>query len=94
MSIEIKKSEKPVIYEDAKKMMEEIPVGLYVYDLLELDFEDLRNEKLDVRRQKLENLIQNAENFKSQISNLRLSEIIDFNNWEELHEIREKSRIA
>ena len=76
----------------SKKMMEEIPVGLYVYDLLELDFEDLRNEKLDVRRQKLENLIQNAENFKSQISNLRLSEIIDFNNWEELHEIREKSR--
>ena len=59
-------------------MMEEIPVGLYVYDLLELDFEDLRNEKLDVRRQKLENLIQNAENFKSQISNLRLSEIIEF----------------
>ena len=76
----------------SKKMMEEIPVGLYVYDLLELDFEDLRNEKLEVRRQKLENLIQNAENFKSQISNLRLSEIIDFNNWEELHEIREKSR--
>ena len=24
-----------------------------------------------------------------QISNLRLSEIIDFKNWEELHEIRE-----
>ena len=32
-------------------MMEEIPVGLYVYDLLELDFEDLRNEKLEFRRQ-------------------------------------------
>jgi ATP-dependent DNA ligase len=31
-------------------MMEEIPVGLYVFDLLELDFEDLRNEKLEIRR--------------------------------------------
>ncbi len=53
----------------SKKMMEEIPVGLYVYDLLELDFEDLRNEKLEIRRQKLENLIQNAENFR--ISNFK-----------------------
>jgi ATP-dependent DNA ligase len=26
------------------KIDKEIPVGLYVYDLLELDFEDLRNE--------------------------------------------------
>ncbi len=73
----------------SKKMQEEIPVGLYVYDLIELEFEDLRTQTLQHRREKLEQLIQNS---KFKIQNLKLSEIISFKKWDELPEIRQNSR--
>lgn len=70
-----------------KKMMEEIPVVVFVYDLLEFEGEDYRERPLAERRKKLEELLKNNSSEK-----LILSPIISFKGWNELTEIREKSR--
>ena len=54
-----------------KKMLEELPVHVFVYDLLELEFEDFRNKPLSERRFQLEQLIT-----RSPVERIRLSEII------------------
>lgn len=68
-----------------KKMLEEIPVGFFVYDCLEHNNIDLRNESLEYRRSILESIIE--EN-----SIIQLSEKISFADWQDLHQIREESR--
>lgn len=70
-----------------KKMMEEIPVQVFAYDMLELKGEDLREKPLSKRRKMLEELL--VQNQSTQIS---LSQIIKAENYNELKEIREKSR--
>lgn len=72
-----------------KKLMEEVPVGFYVYDLLEFDAQDLRLTSMEARRNQLEKL------FKENIINthlLQLSEVIEVDQWEDLHAIREGAR--
>lgn len=70
-----------------KKLLEEVPVGLYVYDILELNEVDLRQESMQERRIKLEQL------FTHNTSDiLKLSEIIDFKNWSELDALRNAAR--
>ena len=72
-----------------KKLMEEVPVGFFVYDLLELDGEDLRTKSMTNRRAFLEDLF--ARNpLDTQL--LQLSEIIQADKWEELHAIRNEAR--
>ncbi len=70
-----------------KKLLEEVPVGLYIYDILEWNGNDLREESMQKRRRILEGLF--LQNF-SKI--LYLSEIINFTNWNELDELRNKAR--
>lgn len=70
-----------------KKMLEEIPVAVFAYDLLEFEGEDYREKPLSQRRKKLEELLQNNPSEK-----IILSAIIPFHNWIELPEIRENSR--
>lgn len=70
-----------------KKMMEEIPVQVFAYDMLEFKGEDLREKPLSERRKMLEELL--VQNQNTQIS---LSQIIQAENYKELKEIREKSR--
>ena len=70
-----------------KKMMEEIPVQVFAYDMLEFKGEDLREKPLSKRRKMLEELL--VQNQNTQIS---LSQIIKAENYNELKEIREKSR--
>jgi DNA ligase-1 len=70
-----------------KKMLEEIPVGLYAYDLLELNGEDLRGKPLSERREKLETLIQTLGERV-----IRLSQIIQTDDWSQLATIREQAR--
>lgn len=70
-----------------KKMMEEIPIVVFVYDLLEFEGEDYREKPFVERRRKLEELLQNNLSEK-----IVLSSIIPFKEWNELPEIREKSR--
>ena len=70
-----------------KKLLGEVPVGLYIYDILEIDGVDLRQESMEQRRKKLEELFtRNTNNI------LKLSEIIDFKNWNELDDLRNAAR--
>lgn len=70
-----------------KKMMEEIPVRVFAYDMLEFKGEDLREKPLSERRKMLEDLLVQNQNTK-----ISLSQIIQAENYNELKEIREKSR--
>lgn len=71
----------------SKKLLEEIPVGFYVYDILELKEIDLRAKPLKERRTKLEKLIIGKEN-----DFLKLPKLIGFNHWDELDPIRNEAR--
>ncbi len=71
----------------SKKQLQEAPISFFVYDLLEYNYEDWREKPLTERRKKLEEIVQPIENHVIQIS-----PVIDFENWEELTALREKSR--
>lgn len=70
-----------------KKMLLEIPIQVFAYDLLELEGNDLREKPISSRRAMLEELLLNENP-----ENIRLSELIKFENWEDLNQIRENSR--
>lgn len=70
-----------------KKMLSEIPIQVFAYDLLELEGNDLREKTISARRVMLEELLLNQHPEK-----IRLSELIAFENWNELDQIRENSR--
>jgi DNA ligase 1 len=70
-----------------KKHLQEAPVGLFAYDLLELNGEDIRHLALSERRAALETLIVSL-----QLPWLQLSPIVSFSDWAELTTIREQSR--
>ncbi len=72
----------------SKKMLEEIPVGFYAYDLIEWNGEDVRHQPLSYRRSILENLLE-SKNLPSYIV---ISEKILFNDWDELDAIRNQAR--
>ncbi len=71
-----------------KKILENAPVVMRLYDLLEYDGEDLREKPQEVRREILDKL------YAALPSNalFQLSELVHYNSWEELAAIREKSR--
>ena len=72
-----------------KKNLEEAPVGFIAYDLLEWAGEDFREKPLQLRREKLEDLVQqlNRDFFQ-------LSKVLEFKEWNELTLLREQSRAA
>lgn len=70
-----------------KKMLTDIPIQVFVYDLLELEGNDLREKPISARRAMLEELLLNENPEK-----IQLSEVIEFENWEDLNQIREDSR--
>ncbi|MBL3547663.1 DNA ligase-1 [Chryseobacterium rhizosphaerae] len=70
-----------------KKMVSEIPIEVFVYDLLELENNDLREKPISSRRAMLEELLLNENP-----GNISISRAIDFQKWEELNAIRENSR--
>ncbi|OBX26561.1 DNA ligase-1 [Gelidibacter algens] len=72
----------------SKKMLEEIPVGFYGYDVLEWNGEDVRSEPLSYRRQLLEELLTS----ELKHDNVVISEIIEFQEWNELDAIRNSAR--
>ncbi|MGJ8594093.1 MAG: ATP-dependent DNA ligase [Aquaticitalea sp.] len=72
----------------SKKMLEEIPVGFYVYDLMEWNGEDVREKPLSYRR----NLLENLFNHKDKANDTILSEILTFEQWDDLNEFRNKAR--
>lgn len=72
----------------SKKLLEEVPIGFYAYDLLEYNGEDFRNSSLEKRRIHLEKIFSSIK----LPDHLKLSQIIDFNDWETLRPIREEAR--
>lgn len=69
------------------KMLEEVPVVVFAYDLLEWEGDDWRGKSLKERRIKLEALLdQNSP------GNLQLSQMIIVENWPHLKTVRENTR--
>ncbi|NNE31682.1 MAG: ATP-dependent DNA ligase [Winogradskyella sp.] len=71
-----------------KKLLEEVPIGFYAYDILEFNGNDIRSLPFATRRQTLENLF----NSISLPEHIKLSFIVKFNKWEALNAIRDNSR--
>jgi DNA ligase-1 len=71
----------------SRKQLQEAPISFFVYDLLEYNYEDWREKPLTERRKKLEEIIAPIHN-----NAIQISKIIDFNSWNELAELRKKSR--
>lgn len=70
-----------------KKMLEELPVCVFVYDLLEWQGQDIRLQPLKERRALLET---SFSNYKTK--QLQLSEIISTTTWEGLDDLRQNAR--
>lgn len=70
-----------------KKMMDELPVRVFAYDLLEWQGEDWRTKALQKRREKLETLFR-----QNPPDHLQLPAIISTTDWDELTSIRESAR--
>ncbi|WP_213279469.1 ATP-dependent DNA ligase [Chryseobacterium indologenes] len=70
-----------------KKMLSEIPIEVFAYDLLELENNDLREKPISARRALLEELLLNENP-----GNIKISKSLDFKKWEELDSLRENSR--
>ena len=71
----------------ARKQLQEAPIAFFVYDLLEYNYEDFRYKSLTERRIQLEKILSSIKNPVIQIS-----QIINFDTWKELEELRKKSR--
>jgi len=71
----------------SKSILTKAPVIFRVYDVLEFNGDDYREEPLENRKIKLNQLVKEAD---EQV--LMLSEEVTFSEWNELHEIREDSR--
>ncbi|WP_179345150.1 ATP-dependent DNA ligase [Winogradskyella ursingii] len=71
-----------------KKLLEEVPIGFYAYDIMEFNGDDIRETPFAERRKILETI------FNSIVlpAQLKLSFIVDFKKWEQLHAIRDNSR--
>jgi DNA ligase-1 len=70
-----------------KKQLQETPITFFVYDLIEYEGRDFRESTLVERRAILEKVV-SAANHPALI----LSPVIDFKSWEELTNVRMKSR--
>lgn len=71
----------------SKKMLEEIPISVFAYDLLEWEGEDFREVPFYQRREQLSELLKINPSEK-----VYLSEQMAFDFWDELAEIRENAR--
>lgn len=70
-----------------KKQLQEAPISFFAYDLLEYNHEDWREKPLTERRKKLEEII-----FPIKNNAIQISQLIEFNSWIELTEVRKNSR--
>ncbi|HEY0177437.1 MAG TPA: ATP-dependent DNA ligase [Pedobacter sp.] len=71
-----------------KSQLKDAPIGFFIYDLLEYEGKDIRTEPLSARRRLLEKIMTAVNRTNVAV----LSPVIDFNDWEQLAEIRKGSR--
>jgi DNA ligase-1 len=72
----------------SKKTLQDVPLCMMCYDLLEYNGEDIRKLPLRERRTLLEALIS-----KQPYDILKLSPVLQANSWEELNALREESKL-
>jgi DNA ligase-1 len=78
----------------SKKLMQEIPVGMMLYDALFIDGIDLRGQVLRQRVLTLTDWFKKQSIQQPLIKLLRLSEPLLFNNLRELHALRDKANTS
>lgn len=71
-----------------KKILQEVPVSFFAFDILEWEKKNIRQYEFKQRRNILENLFSHHKSLKF----IKLTENIIFSSWNELAEIRKKSR--
>lgn len=71
----------------SRTMLQDLPVALFAYDLLEWEGADLRAKKLSERRLQLEQLF-----IDNNSPNLLLSPVISFSDWNQLTQIQKNAR--
>jgi DNA ligase-1 len=69
------------------KLLKDVPVVFITYDILEYNGEDIRGWPMEQRRRLLEDLCRGANS-----NVLRLSELVDFDTWDQLAQERTRSR--
>ncbi len=74
----------------SKKLLQDVPIGFFAYDILEINDEDLRAKSLQLRRNTLEKLFSDNQLSKP---NFKLSEVIQFDKWKALDAIRNEARL-
>jgi DNA ligase-1 len=70
-----------------KKMLADVPVIFLSYDLLEYEGQDVREQPLMWRREKLSQIVQTMN-----LPGIRLSPIVEGKTWEDITQQREQSR--
>ena len=70
-----------------KKLLHEVPVVFHAFDLLEFNGEDIRQLPFHSRRERLEVLFERLNH-----TNLKTTEVVHANQWQELAEKRSRSR--
>lgn len=71
-----------------KKLMTEVPVTFYAFDLLEWEGNDIRHQAFKDRRQLLQRVLDNFQH-----PHLRITELIEGESWEQLTKVRQSSRV-
>jgi len=72
----------------SKKMLQDVPLCMICYDILEYNNEDIRTLPLMERRKILENLLANYPN-----NLLHLSPVLITDNWENLNNLRQEAKM-
>lgn len=72
----------------SKKLLKDVPAHFIAFDLLEYEGKDIRQQPLAKRRKRLEKVIKKAK----LTATLSLSEQIEFENWDQLAELRKYAR--
>ncbi len=70
-----------------KKLLSEVPVVFFAFDLLEHEGIDIRSMPFQDRRDRLEQVLAAVEH-----PNLKITQLVDGNSWDHLGEIRDTSR--
>jgi DNA ligase-1 len=69
------------------EMLEQSPVKIIAYDLLEVDGEDIRQKPAVKRRKLLEDIVDETNSEK-----ILLSELVEVDSWQELERVKKESR--
>jgi DNA ligase-1 len=77
----------------SKKILNDLPLAMMCYDLLEYEGRDLRNETLVTRRQLLEDIVNDYTRKETGAHKLlHLSETLPASDWTELDQLRQESK--